>query len=163
MFTLNPLNNPDAFWQHAIMIIVAAILGYVIGYIGMKQTEAKLETQLDDLTGELDKCLSEKASATRQTHLAAPSLITQVKKDNLKIIEGIGPKIEELLNSKGIYTYAQLSSVQSEKLTEILLGSGVNFQMHNPRSWPQQAQLAHNQMWDQLKELQDELNKGRFE
>ena len=163
MFSLNPLNNPDAFWQHAVMVIFAAILGYVIGYIGLKQTKRKLEAKLDNITDDLDKCLSRKSSPSHQSSAITEPAFNEIKKDDLKLIEGIGIKIEELLNSKGIYTFQQLRNSKSDELTEILKTSGTKFHMHDPRSWPQQAQLADNQMWDQLKELQEELNKGRFD
>jgi len=35
--------------------------------------------------------------------------------------------------------------------------------MHDPTTWPQQADLAANGKWDELKVLQDELNGGRPE
>jgi hypothetical protein len=33
--------------------------------------------------------------------------------------------------------------------------------MHNPSSWPQQAKLAHEQKWEELKILKDKLLAGR--
>ena len=39
--------------------------------------------------------------------------------DDLKKIEGIGPKIEELLNNKGIFTFAQLADMKTEEIQTI--------------------------------------------
>ena len=169
MFTLNPLQNPDALWQHIVMVLVAAILGYIIGYIGAKQKEKELDRKLAKLNADLEMCLTIKRPVVQTTVSASPEPVNLVKpvdfvkKDDLKIIEGIGPKIEELLNSEGIFTFEQLKEASSEHLTAILQKSGNRFQVHDPQTWPHQASLAANQMWDQLKELQNELNKGRWE
>jgi predicted flap endonuclease-1-like 5' DNA nuclease len=82
-------------------------------------------------------------------------------RDDLKIVEGIGPKIEELFHEAGITTWKKLSETAPERLKEILDAAGSNFAMHDPGSWPQQAGLAHEGQWDDLKRLQDELIGGR--
>lgn len=83
------------------------------------------------------------------------------KWDDLKIVEGIGPKIEELFHDAGIKTWHQLSETAPERLKEILDAAGPNYAMHDPGSWPQQAGLAHERRWDDLQRLQDELTAGR--
>lgn len=82
-------------------------------------------------------------------------------KDDLKVIEGIGPKIEELLNAKGIYTFAQLAAAKDEDTQDILKEAESRFQMHDATTWNEQAALARDGKWDELKKLQDELNGGR--
>jgi predicted flap endonuclease-1-like 5' DNA nuclease len=83
--------------------------------------------------------------------------------DDLKVVEGIGPKIEELFNNAGIKTFAQLADSSVARLNEILEAAGPRYQMHNPSTWPQQAGLANSNKWTELKILQDELNKGKVE
>ena len=78
--------------------------------------------------------------------------------DDLKKIEGIGPKVASLLNENGITTFAQLSEASVAKLDEILDAN--KLQMMNPKSWPQQAKLAADGEWDALEKLQDELKGG---
>ena len=82
-------------------------------------------------------------------------------KDDLKKIEGIGPKIASLLNEAGIMSFADLANAEVENLKTILVNAGSRFQMHNPGSWPQQAALARDGKWDELKELQDRLDGGK--
>ena len=82
-------------------------------------------------------------------------------KDDLKKIEGIGPKIAEVLNQSGINTFAELAGSDVDKLKEILEEAGPRYKMHNPGSWPQQAGLAASGDWDALKELQDQLTGGK--
>jgi len=49
MFDLNPLADPDALWQHLMMITGAIILGYVICYLTEKSTILHLENELAEL------------------------------------------------------------------------------------------------------------------
>ncbi len=83
------------------------------------------------------------------------------KKDDLQIVEGIGPKIAELLNAAGIETWEQLAMTSPYRLREILDGGGSQFNIHEPETWPQQADLAATGKWDELKKLQDELDGGK--
>lgn len=82
-------------------------------------------------------------------------------KDDLKKVEGIGPKIEGLINAAGIHTFSALSKTSEGVLRTILAGGGDRYKMHNPGSWPKQAGLAANGEWDKLDKLQDELIGGR--
>jgi predicted flap endonuclease-1-like 5' DNA nuclease/predicted nucleic acid-binding Zn-ribbon protein len=81
--------------------------------------------------------------------------------DDLKQIEGIGPKIEELLNAEGIYKYEQLASIKLEAIRTILDKAGSRFRMHDPQSWAAQADMAHKGEWIKLKEYQEYLIGGR--
>lgn len=80
---------------------------------------------------------------------------------NLKIVEGIGPKIETLLKNAGIKNLNQLAKTQSVYLKNILNEAGPRFQMHEPDTWPQQAELAAQNRLNDLKELQEFLHKGK--
>lgn len=83
--------------------------------------------------------------------------------DDLKLIEGIGPKIADLLINEGIVSFADLAATPAEKVKEILDAAGSKFAMHDPTTWAEQAELARDGKWDELKELQDKLNAGRAE
>ncbi|MEO0042573.1 MAG: hypothetical protein RL329_2021 [Bacteroidota bacterium] len=82
-------------------------------------------------------------------------------KDDLKKIEGIGPKIEELLNTAGIINFSQLCNTPQQRLQEILDAAGKRFAMHDPTSWTLQANLANQGDWDALKQLQSQLVGGK--
>lgn len=87
----------------------------------------------------------------------------KVEGDDLKLIEGVGPKIADLLINAGIVTFADLAATSAEKVTEILSAAGSNFATHNPTTWADQAALARDGKFDELKELQDRLNGGKAE
>lgn len=80
--------------------------------------------------------------------------------DDLAIIEGIGPKISELLHKAGITTFDELAAAPHAKLQEILHQAGPNFRLANPESWPRQAALCVQGDWAALRKLQDELIAG---
>ncbi len=81
--------------------------------------------------------------------------------DDLKIVEGIGPKIEGLLKDAGINTWKALAETSETLLTQMLDDAGPRFQMHNPASWPEQARLADAADWEGLKKYQEDLTAGK--
>lgn len=84
-------------------------------------------------------------------------------KDDLTKIEGIGPKINQLLHNAGIYTFQDLAQSEYETLKSILHEAGERFRIHDPTTWPKQSHLAAEGRWDELKNLQDRLKGGREE
>ena len=84
------------------------------------------------------------------------------KQDDLKIVEGIGPKIEQLLHEGGITTWLGLSEAPVERLKEILDAAGSRYQIHDPSTWPAQAKFAHEGRFEELKEWQDMLDGGKL-
>ena len=82
--------------------------------------------------------------------------------DDLKRIEGIGPKIAEILNDGGIVTFAQLADTSIDTINELLDKAGPRFKMHDPATWPEQAAMARDNMWQELKDLQDRLQGGKY-
>ena len=81
--------------------------------------------------------------------------------DNMKVIEGVGPKIEEILHNGGLKTYDQVSNATPEAIREILEAAGSRYKMHDPTTWPEQAKLAAAGEFDKLKEWQDSLQGGK--
>jgi len=88
---------------------------------------------------------------------AAPKKATG-KPDDLKKVEGIGPKISQTLIDAGISTFAQLAKTKPEKISEIIAEVRGN---HVTDTWPAQAKLAADGKWDELKKWQDELDGGK--
>jgi len=86
---------------------------------------------------------------------------TAAEPDDLTRIEGIGPKIQELLYAANIHTFAKLAKTDTARLKGILNDAGDRFQMHEPKTWPEQAQLAADGRWEELDKLQDLLRGGR--
>ncbi len=88
-------------------------------------------------------------------------IIKAWKENDLKAVEGIGPKIEGLLNNGGITTWRGLAQTSVGKLKEILAAAGDRYQLADPTTWPKQAELAADGKWDELEEYQDFLQGGK--
>jgi predicted flap endonuclease-1-like 5' DNA nuclease len=91
----------------------------------------------------------------------APKATPAIIKDDLTKIEGIGKKIEGLLNKNKLYTYRQLSKSTITGLKAILESGGNKYSMHNPGTWPKQAKLAAAAKWEDLALLQQQLKGGK--
>jgi predicted flap endonuclease-1-like 5' DNA nuclease len=81
--------------------------------------------------------------------------------DDLTMLEGVGPKVAELLHENGIMTFAQVADADVEHLRQILRDAGLP--MIKPDTWPEQARLAAEGQHEKLKYLQSELRAGRRE
>lgn len=148
----------------------------------LEDENSSLRNKYDDriayLEAELEACRKKKAgadagakgkgkggaaAAAGASAIAAGAAAAKPKKDDLKIVEGIGPKIEQLFNKAGIYSFAELAATPASKLKDILVAGGTRFQIHDPTTWPDQAAMARDGKWEELKKWQDELKGGRLE
>jgi large subunit ribosomal protein L27 len=110
---------------------------------------------------EVEETAAPVAEVADEKKAAAPKKEKGPKLDDLKIVEGIGPKIETLLKEGGISTWAELAAASEDRLKEILDAAGPRYQIHDPSTWPAQAKFAAEGKWDELKEYQDVLIGGR--
>jgi molybdopterin-containing oxidoreductase family membrane subunit len=103
-------------------------------------------------------------ATTTASTTAAPKAETVVssKPDDLKKLEGIGPKVASTLIAAGITTFSQLSETAVDKLQQILDEGEGNFMGNSPESWPEQARLAAEGKWDELNDLMDRLDGGKY-
>ncbi|WP_010519613.1 hypothetical protein [Croceivirga radicis] len=133
---------------------------------------AQLKVDLDTCKGKLKS-----ASATNVVSSLAASGATalafnaeaaksaygkKIKQDDLKIVEGIGPKIEGLFHNFDIKTWKTLSETSIEKCQEVLNSGGERYRIHNPGSWPLQAKMAYEGKWLELVKWQDEHKGGKL-
>ncbi len=82
--------------------------------------------------------------------------------ENLEDIEGIGPKLAEVLHAAGLRTLKQLASTEVAELQKILKAAGGNkYARNDPSSWPQQARLMVEGKKAELHALQETLRAGR--
>lgn len=135
--------------------------------------DAKLKTKETEIADLKSKLISSESLVTKTlSFTAVPTLIPfdadaakavygkKVKQDDLTLVEGIGPKIQELFKSNGIPTWKVLSETEVTRLQEILGEGGERFAIHNPGTWPRQAKLAYEGKWQELKDWQDKLFGG---
>ena len=140
------LSDPTS-WPHQAKLAAAGDWDELIRY--QKFTDAGRETVGDFETD------------SKFEKLAAKKLgFSSSNPNDLKVVEGIGPKIEGLLKDGGINTWAELADAEVSRIQEILNAAGPRYKLAVPRTWPQQARLAANGEWAELKTLQDSLRAG---
>ena len=70
--------------------------------------------------------------------------------NHLQVIEGIGPKMEQVLKENGISNWSALAASSGADLKVILDKYGDKYKIINPHDWPQQARFAMNGDWNGL-------------
>jgi large subunit ribosomal protein L17 len=82
--------------------------------------------------------------------------------DDLRRVEGIGPKIASVLEDAGITTFSGLAQTGVGRINEILEEADPRLRsLADPTTWPEQAALAASGDWEALSALQSELRGGR--
>jgi large subunit ribosomal protein L21 len=125
-------------------------------------SEIQIESIAASGTKKTDKKAASKKSETTADapKKAAPKKATKAKADDLKKIEGAGPKAAEALVNAGLDTFAKVAKTDAAKLSEILSEASSRLSHIVTDTWPKQAGLAAEGKWDELKELQDRLDGG---
>jgi predicted nucleic acid-binding Zn-ribbon protein len=143
-------------------------------------SSSKHSDEIAALKAQLSECEAKNAEAQSTIQgfaaaaAAAPSIsaeqlaagagilgLSKLGMDDLKVVEGIGPKIDELLVAGGITTWHQLSNTPVERIQSVLDAAGPSFRVANPATWARQAGLLANARWAEFKMLTDELTAGR--
>ena len=158
--------------------LITAFLGYLIGKLSSKNIKndevVLLKNKIAKLEASLRTCRENNSNLETDLKLARTSTETsfdsalvkkifgkKIKENDLKIVEGIGPKIEELFHNFSINTWKLLSEASVEKCQEVLKSGGDRYKIHKPDSWPKQAKLAYEGKWKELKDWQEKLSEGK--
>ena len=159
--------------------ILCAVFGYLLGKSSHKAIDnsAELKTlreQNSQLEKELEGCNQKRTaeaallSALGQTAIkfdanaAKAAFGKRIKEDDLKIVEGIGPKIEGLFHNYNIKTWKALAETTVAKCQEVLDSGGEKYKIHDPASWPMQARMCYENKWKALYKWQEEHNHGKL-
>ena len=81
--------------------------------------------------------------------------------DDLTMVAGISGGVEAVLKEAGILTYADLAETPTERLLTLLDLAGDEYRGQDPTSWPEQAGLAAQGRWDDLRTLQGSFGAAR--
>ena len=118
-----------------------------------------LQKTLD--TGRSDTATNGETDSKLEKWLIKAGVLRRWAQDDLKAVEGIGPKIEELMHAAGIKTWRALSETSVSRIQEILTAAGPRFALADPGTWPEQSGMAADGKWDELQKYQDFLNAGK--
>jgi len=76
-----------------------------------------------------------------------------IRRNDLKIVDGIDPKIEKILHEVGVHTWGDLERIDINYLTNLLKEAG--YPQVDPRSWAFEGSLARQEKWADLKAFQE--------
>ncbi len=169
----------------ALVGLLCGILGYLLGRLlgggssnidEWKRKNAKLEADLDACRSKLSAKGPSAASTSSSVASSFAATATgvafnadaakavfgkRIKENDLTVVEGIGPKIQELFHNHDVKTWAALAGCSVDKCQKVLLSGGDRFKMHNPGTWPKQAGMAAEGKWQELLDWQDALDGGK--
>ena len=95
------------------------------------------------------------AKAAKAKSASAPA-----QADDLKVVEGIGPKMEKALNAAGITTFVQLAASTEDQINAAITAAGMRFAPSVP-TWAAQASYAAKGDLAGLEAYQKKLVGGR--
>lgn len=95
----------------------------------IRKAEKSMKAEVAEVVAETNEVAEKVAKAV------APS----VKRDNLKLINRIGPKMEEVLNKYGIQTFADLAAVDVKVLSEQLEAESARYAGYDVEEWKKEA------------------------
>jgi predicted flap endonuclease-1-like 5' DNA nuclease len=167
---ITTLNLQDLFISVGEILVPLCGVAYLAWFLGRHIARGKvddLKMTVQEKKEELARYINAEKDrpfvpvTAKISRTSYPEPVSKKDPDDLKIIEGIGPRIEELLNKQGIYTFEQLADISPMRIAGFLKNAGPRFQVHDPASWPGQAVMAKEGKWEELQKLKDQLIAGR--
>jgi large subunit ribosomal protein L17 len=150
---------------NVISLIIGVVIGLLIGwyYWGRRISEQDAQARrLQTSVNEKERSVKNLQASLEEKEADLEQLRAQLEPDDLTPIEGIGPKIENILRIAGIYSFAQLAATDVDRLKQVLTEADL-IALADPTTWPEQAKLAADGAWDALEALKEELKGGRRE
>ena len=152
------MTRKNARWEFLFITVLSAL--FFFWWIRrLLEEEAAVETERPPVRSKSLVLAPRPAAQPTPVEPEPPSPEPPAEPDNLKRIEGIGPKISGVLQAVGITTFSQLAATTPENLHLIVKEAGIRVAF--PESWPEQAGLAAKGDWDALSTLQSTLKGGR--
>ena len=140
----------------------ARIDGYVVfKKKRLNRTFVSIVPSLDEVQETVAKVKAAPQKKAAPAAKAAPKAAPTSGSDDLKKIEGIGPKLASVLAEAGIDSFSAMAAADPNNIKEILVAASSRYKMHDPTTWPMQAKLASEGKWDALQKLQDDLDGGK--
>ncbi|MDX2139077.1 MAG: hypothetical protein SF123_13390 [Chloroflexota bacterium] len=136
-----------------------------------KDLDARLDARVGDVDSRFSKRVGEfeprmgdfdtrlktleSAPAPRMMGFSKPG-----EPDDLKVIEGIGPKMDAALKAAGIDTFAKLAAASEGQIRAAIEAAGMSFAPSVP-TWPRQAQFIVDGDMAGFEAYREQLTAGR--
>ena len=141
----------------------SAVLVYILLILPVKQRERKKLSEKRVARAVVTASLPSHVPLTRKEGAARKTRkrqagkrrrtrATRVKKDDLTLIRGIGPKVARALGQAGIKTFKDLATAPIGKIEAAARNAGLR--AIPAADWQKQAQLAAEGKWNELRSVQ---------
>jgi len=152
--TIIPVAPPNNLYENAVS-------NQFVDFVDV-ETDDQIEEILETDNNEVIEVYEEIKEKNNQVgHPFSASYADFLDPTNLKIVEGVGPKIESLMKGAGIKNWEDLSNTEPSTIQNILNAAGPRYRVHDPKSWPLQARLAFKNDWEVLINLQKKMGGGK--
>ncbi|MEM1325358.1 MAG: hypothetical protein AAGI23_05355 [Bacteroidota bacterium] len=104
------------------------------------KTKAKATKDITKATKAAKKEVADVAKATTKAAAkAAKAMKPTVERDNLKLLNGVGPKMESVLNKYGIETFADLAKADAKNLATLIETEDPRYARYDVNTWVKEA------------------------
>ncbi len=118
------------------------------------KTIKKVKESVEDIREDFEDAVEKTMKA------AKPEEVKKTMTNDLKVIDGIGPKMEEVLNGLGYKSYSDLAKAKADNLSKKLVEINGRYKIYDPKLWIAQAKLAAAGKWDKLNDYIADIKKG---
>src|SRR4030042_315552 len=141
------------------LLLVTVIIGYVTAWLYYKSIYVRrikaIESEKDEMNNQIINLNTDKSNLHKSFGTA-----TEAEKDDLKMISGIGPFIEERLHALDIYTFRQISKFTARDIDTINDAIKYFSGRIDRDEWVSQArELVHSE--DKRKELLERIRERK--
>ncbi len=116
--------------------------------------------RVSELEKQLDKYQKGSELNVERANAVGFNVTYKEGRNDFTVIEGIGPKINDLIHDDGIHTYSELALTDVAHIQKILDKAGPAFTLAKPDTWPAQSNFAAGNQWEALKAWQGVLDGG---
>ena len=128
------------------------------GAVKVKKLESELATYREK---EQKSSITVSVADDDKAKAAGFTMRRKGNQDDFTIIEGVGPKINDLIHADGIHTFSALAGTDISVIKKILAKAGPSFTLADPETWSVQSDLAARNEWEKLMTWQNEFDGGK--
>jgi predicted flap endonuclease-1-like 5' DNA nuclease len=121
----------------------------------------RLRARIATLESELNAVSDRSGPAGVGTTTSRGSGRSSPPADDLTTIVGIGPHVAELCRGIGILTWRDLAETEVSLLRTLLDDAGSRYRIHDPSTWPAQAELLATGQHEAFAALVDSMQPAR--
>jgi predicted flap endonuclease-1-like 5' DNA nuclease len=156
LWILSPKDEPGVD-----LSVVNRMEGQIRGFDGrFKDIDARLDAKVGDVDARFGRRFGDYDARLGALEAAPRTFAKPAGPDDLKRIEGIGPKMEQALKAAGIDTFLKLSQANEGQIRNAIEAAGMSFAPSVP-TWARQAQYLVDGDEEGFALYQEQLTAGR--